>query len=99
MELCNFWRFRLNTLERKQVRKYLNQIDYYFSKEMYMKVADSSDVKGNKDNIKVLNIKLLNKVGVANLFVKNYEKAEEKFNKILKIDKSNNVALFNLGIE
>ena len=98
MELCNFWRFRLNALERKQVRKYLNQIDYYFSKEMYMKVADSSDVKGNKDNIKVLNIKLLNKIGVANLFVKNYEKAEEKFNKILKIDKSNKVALFNLGI-
>ena len=31
-ELCNFWKFRLNELERKHARKYLARINYYFSK-------------------------------------------------------------------
>ena len=33
-ELCNFWKFRLDALERKHARKYLASINYYFSKTM-----------------------------------------------------------------
>ena len=97
-ELCYFWGFRLNALERKQARKYLVRINYYFSNQMYENVSQSSDMKGNDTNIKLLNIKLLNKIGVANMHLGKYHEAKDKFNKILGIDKLNTDALFNLGL-
>jgi tetratricopeptide (TPR) repeat protein len=97
-ELCYFWGFRLNALERKQARKYLVRINYYFSNQMYKNVSQSSDMKGNDTNIKLLNIKLLNKIGVANMHLGKYHEAKDKFNKILGIDKLNTDALFNLGL-
>ena len=43
-ELCNFWKFRLNELERKHARKYLARINYYFSKTYVQEnIRDSSD--------------------------------------------------------
>ena len=97
-ELCYFWGFRLNALERKQARKYLVKINYYFSNQMYEKVSDSSDIKGNDTNIKLFNVKLLNKIGVANMHLGKYHEAKDNFNKILSIDKLNTDALFNLGL-
>ena len=97
-ELCYFWGFRLNALERKQARKYLVKINYYFSNQMYEKVSESSDIKGNDTNIKLFNIKLLNKIGVANMHLGKYHEAKDNFNKILSIDKLNTDALFNLGL-
>jgi tetratricopeptide (TPR) repeat protein len=97
-ELCNFWKFRLDALERKQARKYLARINYYFSNHMYKKVAESSDMKGDKNNIKLLNIKLLNKIGVANMQLEEYHEAIDKFNKIMEMDRFNTDALFNLGL-
>jgi tetratricopeptide (TPR) repeat protein len=97
-ELCNFWKFRLDALERKQARKYLARINYYFANHMYKKVSEASDMKGDKDNIKLLNIKFLNKIGVAKMQLGEYHEAIDKFNKILELDKLNINALFNLGL-
>jgi tetratricopeptide (TPR) repeat protein len=97
-ELCYFWGFRLNALERKQARKYLVKINYYFSNQMYEKVSQSSDMKRNDTNIRLFNVKLLNKIGVANMHLGKYSEAKDKFNKILSIDKLNTDALFNLGL-
>ena len=55
-------------------------------------------MKGNKKNINLLNIKLLNKIGVAHMYLEDYITAEEKFKEILKIDESNTDALYNLGL-
>jgi Tfp pilus assembly protein PilF len=97
-ELCNFWKFRLDALERKQARKYLTRINHYFANHMYMEVSESSDMKGDKNNIKVLNIKLLNKIGVAKMQLGKYHEAIDKFNSILEMDRTNTDALFNLGL-
>ena len=97
-ELCNSWRVRLDALERKQARKYLARINYYFSNHMYKKVSEASDMKGDKDNIKLFNIKLLNKIGVAKMQLEEYHEAIDKFNKILEMDRFNTDALFNLGL-
>jgi len=97
-ELCNFWKFRIDALERKQGRKYLARINYYFSNHMYKKVSEASDMMGDKNTIKLLNIKLLNKIGVANMQLGQYHEAIDKFNQILDMDKFNADALFNLGI-
>ena len=99
-ELCYFWEFRLYALERKQARKYLAKINYYFSNQMYEKVSDSSYIKSkvNDDNIKLFNVKLLNKIGVANMRLGKYYEAKDNFNKILSIDNLNTDALFNLGL-
>ena len=45
-ELCYFWGFRLNALERKQARKYLVRINYYFSNQMYEKYIQIFRYKG-----------------------------------------------------
>jgi len=97
-ELCNFWKFRLDALERKQARKYLARINHYFANHMYNKVSKASDMKGEKNNIKLLNIKLLNKIGVAKMLLGKYHDAIDDFNKILDMDRTNTDALFNLGL-
>ena len=97
-ELCNFWKFRLDALERKQARKYLARINHYFANHMYKKVSEASDMKGEKNNIKLLNIKLLNKIGVAKIQLGEYHEAIDNFNKILDMDRTNTNALFNLGL-
>jgi tetratricopeptide (TPR) repeat protein len=97
-DLCNFWKFRFNALERKQARKYLTKINHYFSNLMYKEISESSQMKGNRNNIKLMNIKLLNKIGVANMYLEKYHEAKDNFNEILELDKSNTDALFNLGL-
>ena len=98
IELNNFWKLRLNALERKQARRYLVRIDYYFSKIMYKKVSEVPAVQDYGNDLKLLIIKLKNKIGVAYMYLDNYKDAEEKFNEILKIDELNTDALFNLGL-
>jgi tetratricopeptide (TPR) repeat protein len=97
-DLCNFWKFRLDAVERKQARKYLAKINHYFSNLMYKEISESSRMKGNKNNIKLMNIKLLNKIGVANMYLEKYREARDNFNEILELDESNTDALFNLGL-
>ena len=58
-ELCNFWRFRLDALERKQARKYLVRINYYFSNQMYKKVSEASDIKGDKDQYQIIKYQII----------------------------------------
>ena len=55
-------------------------------------------MKGEKNNIKLLNIKLLNKIGVAKMQLGEYHEAIDNFNKILDMDRTNTDALFNLGL-
>ena len=50
-ELCNFWRFRFNALERKQARKYLVRINYYFSKSYVQESIRVSSYKGLRKSI------------------------------------------------
>jgi tetratricopeptide (TPR) repeat protein len=97
-ELCNFWKFRLDALERKQGRKFLARINHYFVNHMYKKVSDASNMKGEKNNIKLLNIKYLNKIGVAKMQLGEYREAINNFNNILDMDRNNTDALFNLGL-
>jgi tetratricopeptide (TPR) repeat protein len=97
-DLCNFWKFRFNALERKQARKYLTTINHYFSNHMYKEISESSQLKGNRNNIKLMKIKFLNKIGVANMYLEKYHEAKDNFNEILELDKSNTDALFNLGL-
>ena len=91
-ELCDFYKFRLNRLEKKQDRAKIIKINFYLLEGMYEKVKQFSNIE-DEDNIRILN-----KIGVANLYLEDYEKAKENFEKILKRDKFNTNALFNLGL-
>ena len=91
-ELCDFYEFRLNRLEKKQDRAKIIKINFYLFEGMYEKVKQFSNIE-DEDNIRILN-----KIGVANMYLDEYEKAKENFEKILKRDKFNINALFNLGL-
>jgi tetratricopeptide (TPR) repeat protein len=91
-ELCDFYEFRLNRLEKKQDRDKIIKINFYLDEGMYEKVKQFSNIE-DEDNIRILN-----KIGVANLYLEEYATAKENFEKILKRDKFNINALFNLGL-
>ena len=91
-ELCDFYKFRLNRLEKKQDLAKIIKINFYLLEGMYEKVNQFSNIE-DEDNIRILN-----KIGVTNMYLEEYEKAKEYFEKILKRDKFNTNALFNLGL-
>ncbi len=94
LELCDFYKFRLRRLEKKQARDNIIQINNYFIQEMYEKVPKFSEWDGYiKDNSE-----LSNKIGVAYIYLGKYIEAKEIFENILNLDKSNINALFNLGL-
>ena len=91
-ELRNYWKFRLNALQRKGARQYLIKMNYYFLKKLYGEVSKFKIDKDNENNPK-----LLNKIGIAQMYSGKYSEAIETFS---KIDEStaNTDALFNLGL-
>ena len=70
------------------------QIDTYFSEGLFEKVTKFSKIEGYDE----YDIRLLNKIGVAQMHLEQYCEAKNTFKKILNRNKSDTYALFNLGL-
>jgi len=92
-ELSNYWKFRLNALQRKDARQKYIMVNNYFSNKLYGEVVSKSKIDKNNQ----FNAKSLNKIGIAQMYLGKYSEAIETFRKIHDFNTNTN-ALYNSGL-